>query len=531
MGYITKDIATITEPKIVSLAGSPNFVQFASKAAAKTYIDVDIKVVVTPATPTPAVRSVLRVYEANGTLHEFHGTTDPEEVGGSVFFISADVTDTAENLRQALVANAWLDANFEVRIASVWTGAAVANGDTINIKGKGAGEDFRLNVTAPNNVANSAYVITWASNTSNDGDTIKGNASTVEIELDVYENPDVFLGADDRPINEEKLGSKTVTLQKTYAGSPVWFDLNGLFSKYGGYNLPTSGWFNTGTVQAFRFIAKVRAVNSFNFYQSSALYVVNGFTRLTQPVDMSEYVYGSGTFKLLSAAPELPYVRGQKAYLNFLYSDPQRGQASPTYPQITIGYAVYSRAGNYLGTVQRQATTGASLFVVNSARLELDAVLDLYANAGEIRVGLMQNGAIISSQLVFRILPDCLHDLREFTFLNKWGGWEVFNFDADEKQDIKRSAETYYKTTTPTSTGGPEHVYSVDVEDTFTVEGAPVRDEVAEWLKELAASHVILDAQGRQILIEDFTLSIAAGSENMQVPTIKYRLNDTYTNE
>lgn len=527
MGYITKDIATITEPKIVSLAGSPNFVQFASKAAAKTYIDVDIKVVVTPATPTPAVRSVLRVYEANGTLHEFHGTTDPEEVGGSVFFISADVTDTAENLRQALVANAWLDANFEVRIASVWTGAAVANGDTINIKGKGAGEDFRLNVTAPNNVANSAYVITWASNTSNDGDTIKGNASTVEIELDVYENPDVFLGEDDRPIDEAKLGVKTVTLQKTYAGSPVWFDLNGLFSKYGGYNIPSaSGWFDTGTVQAFRFIAKVRAINSFNFYQSNALFTLNGFTRLTQPVDLSEYIMGENIIKLLSNAPDgQPYVSGQKAYLNFIYSGPRTGA------YISVRYNAFSRSGKFLGSIQKHDIADTSLYVVNTVRLVLDDILAIFPSAGEIRVGLIRNGAALSYETSYRIMPECLHDLREFTFLNKLGGWDVFNFDADEKQDIKRSAETYYKTTTPTSTGGPEHVYSVDVEDTFTIEGAPVRDEVAEWLKELAASHVILDAQGRQILIEDFMLSIAAGSENMQVPTIKYRLNDTYTNE
>lgn len=530
MGYITKDIATIDEPKIVSLAGSPNFVTFASKAAAKTYIDVDIKVVATPATPIE--RTLLRVYEAGGTLHEFRGTTDPDEVGGSVFYVSADPSDTAENLREALVANPWMDANFEVRIPSNWNGAAVTNGDTLNIRGKGAGADFRLNITAPNNVGSSAYVITWASNNSTNGDTIKGDASTVEIELDVYENPDVFLGADDRPLDEARLGSKTITMQKTYAGSPVWFDVNGPFAKYGGYNLPAaSGWFDTGTAKAFRFIAKVRAANSFNFYQSNALFAINGFSRLTQPVDMSEYVYGSGPFKLLSAAPTLPYVRGQKAYLNFIYSDPQRGQASPEYPTIQISYAVFSRAGNYIATVLRGATTGAALSVVNSAVLEIDDVLASYPAAGEIRVGVAQNGVTVSNELSFRIMPDCLHDLREFTFLNKWGGWEVFNFDAGQRQEVRRSSENYFKTTTPDSTGGPEHTYRVDIDEAFTVEGASVTDEVAEWLKEFAGSPVILDAQGRFVLIEDFTLNISDASENMHVPVVKYRLNDTYTND
>lgn len=531
MGYITRNIAEISEPKIVSLAGSPNFVQFASKPAAKTYIDVDVKITVLPTTPTPETRSILRVYEANGTLHEFHGTTDVDKVGGSVFFISPITSDTAENLREALLANAWIDANFEVRIPSVWTGAEVANGDTINIKGKGAGEDFRLNITAPFNSANSAYVITWTSNTSVDGDTIKGNASTVEIELDIYENPDVFLGADDRPINEDKLGAKTVTMQKTYAGDPLFFDVNALFSKYGNYNAPTTGWFNTGTAKAFRFIAKIRSFNSFNFYQSNTLFAINGYSRLSDPVDMSDYIYGSGTFNLLSAAPQLPYVRGQAAYLNFIYADPQRGQAAPVYPNISVGYAVYSRAGNYIATVQRQTTTGATLYVVNSVKLQIDAVLDLYPTAGQIKVGIMQDGVLISTQLDFRILPECLHDLREFTFLNKWGGWEVFNFDAGERQEIRRTAETYFKTNTPTSKGGPEHVYSVALDDTYTVEGAPVNDEVAEWLKEFAASSVIFDSEGRQILIEEFTLPITDTSQNMQVPTLKYRFNDTYTND
>lgn len=532
MGYITKDIAIIDEPKIVSLAGAPNFVTFASKAAAKTYIDVDIKINVTQATPDIPVRTVLRVYEAGGTLHEFHGTADPDEVGGSVFYVSTDPADTAENLREALVANAWINANFEVRIPSSWTGGNVANGDTVNIKGKGAGADFRLNITAPNNVASSAYAITWTSNNSTDGDTLKGNASTVEVELDIYENPDTFLGGDDRPLDEAKLGSRTITMQKTYAGAPIWFDVNGPFSKYGGYNLPASaGWFDTGTAKAFRFIAKIRSVNSFNFYQSNTLFAINGFSRLSQPVDMTEYVYGDGPFKLLTAAPTVPYVKGQKAYLNFIYSDAQRGQPSPTYPQITVAYRAFSRAGNYLGSLQRQATTGASLSVVNSVVLELDTVLGAYPLAGEIRAGIAQDGVTVSNEMSFHILPECLHDLQQFTFLNKWGGWEVFNFDAGQRQEVRRSSENYFKTTTPDSVGGPEHTYRVDIDEAFTVEGAPVTDEVAEWLKEFAGSPVVLDAQGRFVLIEDFTLNISDASENMHVPVLKYRLNDTFTND
>lgn len=528
MGYITKDIAQITEPKVVSLAGAPNFVQFASKAAAKTYIDVDVTVNATQ--DTPIARTTLRVYEANGTVHEFHGTTDPEAVGGSTFYVATDPSDTAENLRQALVSNSWMDANFEVRIPSVINGTNIANGRALSIRGKGAGQDFRLNITAPADVANSAYTITWVSDSSTDGDTIKGNASAVELELDVYEDADIFLGADDRPLDEARLGRKTVSLQKTYTGAPVWFDVNALFANYGAYNKPTSGWFATGTAKVFRFVAKVRSFNSFTFYQSSALFAINGFSRLSEPIDMGAFIYGNGVARPLSAAPTVPYVRGQAAFLNFIYSDPQRGQSAPVYPAISVAYKVLTRGGNFLATVLRQATTGAALFVVNTVRLQLDEVLDLYPTAGEVHVTISQGGADMTEPLKFRILPDCLHELRDFTFLNKWGGWEVFNFDADERRDVSRSAETYNRTNTPQSSGGNEHVYAVSVTDTVTIEGAPVSDAVAEWLMEFAASRVIFDRQGRQIIIEDFTLSVSPTAENMQVPTMKYRLNDTYTN-
>ena len=44
MGYVSKDIAVINEPDVVTLSTTPNFVQFASKTATKTYLEVSIKV-------------------------------------------------------------------------------------------------------------------------------------------------------------------------------------------------------------------------------------------------------------------------------------------------------------------------------------------------------------------------------------------------------------------------------------------------------------------------------------------------------
>lgn len=532
MGYITKDIAIITEPKIVSLVGSPNFVTFASKAAAKTYIDVDIKIVATPATPSVESRTVLRVYEASGALHEFHGTTDPSKVGGNVFLVASSAADTAENLREALLAVQWIDANFEVRIPSTWTGSEVISGDTLNIKGKGAGAEFRINILAPNNTANSAYAITWTSNTSTDGDTIKGNVAAVEIELDVYENPDTFLGADDRPIDEDKLGRRVLSLQKTYAGAPVWFDVNGAFSKYREYNAPpTSGWFDAGTAKKFRFIAKVKGINNYNFYISNTLFSLNGFARVSAPVNMSDYVYGDSSMLLLTTAPARDYVRGQKAFLNFIYSDPQRGQPAPVYPTLYVRYTLLTRGGNVLAQLDRHAVTGAALSVVNSLVLDIDYILDTYDNVGEVRIGLVQEGAAVSNEIIYNVRPECLHDVTQFVFINSLGGWDAVNFDAPVAENVARSADTYNKTITPQTVGGAENVYTVRVAETFTLEGAPVDDAVAEWLKEFAASPVIFDAAGRQIIIEEFTLAKSDASKNMHTPKLIYRINDTYTNE
>ena len=71
-------------------------------------------------------------------------------------------------------------------------------------------------------------------------------------------------------------------------------------------------------------------------------------------------------------------------------------------------------------------------------------------------------------------------------------------------------------------------MYLADVETVKTVQGAPVGEDVAEWLKQLLAAKVILDMEGRRVLIEDFTLRTTAG--DFVAPVIKYRHSETYTN-
>ena len=427
MGYISKDIAVITEPDIVTLSAVPNFVQFASKPASKTYLEVNLGVNIRQSTnlanrfiydslisnsgdivngtgwvmceitelnpgqaftignfridtagygafyngntlvsfvggygntslprtyvwPSGATRflfdvkrptnadtdyaqttvnkgnvllpyetpnpvnfnipslTLIRITDASGAIHTYRGTTNTEDVGGSTFYVSTDTSDTAENLRQVLLADKWFSANYEAVIPFVWQGESPGNGSILNIKSKGAGTDYNITIEAPNNTGNVAYTFTWVNQTSRNNDSISGEASTAEIDLDIYTDPDVFLGQDDRPITPAKIGTYAATMQKTYTGSPVWFELNALFSQYGGYNRPpgTSGWFDTGTSRTYRFTAKVKAINSFYFYQSNALYVLHGYGPASEDLDLSRYVYNENTIRLLTDKPRTP---------------------------------------------------------------------------------------------------------------------------------------------------------------------------------------------------------------------------------
>lgn len=531
MGYVSKDIAVITEPDIVTLSAVPNFVQFASKPATKRYLEVNIQVNVTSSTAgvIPTITLIL-ITDASGDIHTYRGTTDVEDVGGSTFYVSSETSDTAENLRQVLLADKWFNANFEAVTPFVWQGGNPRNGSVLNIKSKGAGTDFNINIAAPNNRNNIAYTIDRVNQKSVNNDSISGEASTAEIDLDIYTDPDIFLGQDDRPITPAKIGTYATTMQKTYAGSPVWFELNALFSQYGGYNRPpgTSGWFDTGTLRTYRFTAKVKDINSFYFYQSNALYVLHGYGPASEELDLSQYVYNENTIKLLTDKPRTPYIRGQKEYLNFIFSDPQRGVSQPIDFTLRIAYRVYSTSDNYLGTIYGQEKARADFAIVNTCQLDIGTVLDQYPTAGIVRVALARGTALVSNDLEYTIRPECLHTLRQFSFINRLGGWDTFNFDARIKDEIKPSVETYNKTLTPSYQKGDsiETVYNTTLANTFTIEGAPVTDDVAAWLKELAAARVILDNDGNYIIIEDFTLQVTAANKNMQKPTIKYRLSE-----
>lgn len=535
MGYVTNDIAVITEPKAISLSNAPNFVTFASKPATKVFLQLTIKMNAINTTPSLTAATLLRITEPSGAIHSFNGTTDTALVTGNVFYVSASAANNAENLRRALLLDDWVRANFTVDIPAIISGATIANGDTLVIKSKGTGAEYNAVITAPNNAANIAYTITTVTSPSQNNDSISGEAATATIALDVYVDNSVFLGQDDRPTTTAKLGTLATTLSKSYAGAPLWFDVNALFAQYAPYNRPllTAGWFNAGTLRAYRFIAKVLSVNSTVFYQSNALFVLNGYGPVFENLNLNNYVFdGTNTVKLLTNKPRTNYIKGQKEFLNFIFKDPERGVPGNNY-SMYIMYRAYSTSDEYLGYTIGQGIGRSALNMVNTCALDIDAILAIYPKAGIVRVSIARNTQIVSNDIEYTIRPEALHKLRQVIFLNRLGGWDAFNFDALPKSDIKPTSDTFTRTVTPDMSRGDgiETVYAVSLAQSVTLEGAPVSDAVAEWLKELAAARVILDGSNNYLVREDFTLSITPEAINMRTPILKYHLSETYTND
>ena len=519
MGTITKDIAIINEPARLSLAALPNFVKFQSKPGAKVFLEINFNIL---GTPTPET-SLIKITEPNGDAHNFTGTLDPDKVGGGVFLISTDKAATAENIRQAFLSVDWVRSNFEIIIPYALAGANISNGETLNIKSKGTGQDYNFILTVPANVG--AYSIILINAASVNSDSISGEDVTAEVQLDVYTDLGIKLGQPDAPTSTSAIGRYITSLTKTYAGAPVWFDVSAIFSQYGGYNIPRgTSWLNAGTIKDFRFMAKVK--NGVPFYQSGALYVLNGYARLSAGPDMEGYIYTGGTVKLLTSKPRTPYIKGQREYINFILGE----MDAPV--DIKINYRAYTTGGELLGVFESPVINTVNLSTVNTKALDIDQVLAIYPKAGLIRAALASGTFLISNDLEYMVRPEGLHQRRAFTFLNSLGGWDAFNFDAPVKDEIKPTSETYNKTVTPDYRRGDsvETVYAVNLENTFTVEGSPVTDEVARWLKEFAASTVVLDEDFNYLIKEDFTLIKTAGAFNMQLPIFKYTLSENYTN-
>lgn len=505
MPYIIQNIANVSPPAVLSLSGVPNFIQLSTRNASGNRYE---------ARATVQTVGLLTLQDTYGGVRTFKGVADAAEAGGLNFMVTANAVETAENLKAALLNDSYISANYEVfndmDYATLSTSGVV-------LRALDMGSEFNLTAT-------SAEGITYTQQTAgSSGDTIKGNAPTSVVSIDLYE---VEMPARVRETPPEgRLGRPVVTLNKSYNGSPIWFDLNGVASHKLEFTPPAAlGWFNPRTLTAYR--ASVRAGNEVQklAYVTDILYMLHGYGEIEKRISVADYVYENRPVTLLTNKPPTHYIYGQTEYVNFMLGAQLEGK------QIGVLLRAYDGAGQFLGSTIQSVVSTAALSAINTCAVSFDALINSYPDAVKVSATLTMGGALISNEQAYEVKPECYHDSNPFHFINSLGGWDTFNFDGILIDDAKPINETYERAITPAyhRSQGVEATYAADINNSMTIQGAPVGEAVAEWLKEFVAAKVITDGQGRRILLEDFTLREEEG-ENV-APTIKYRHSETYTN-
>jgi len=532
MGYLLKPIASITEPMPVSLASQKNFfIVDPAAAIEKTPLTITIEVNATPSASTQNAQLIITGSDSE-KLRTLAGVTDPEKVEGNSFYLSGSKSETAENIRNALLGDNWFASMFEAEIPVRFENNKPVTTNSIVIKSKGAGTAYNIAITTPDN---RLFTITHAPETgSRNNDPITGEAADTGIELDIYENTGVTLGGDPREATGTG-GSHFISLQKTYSGRRLWFELNSLLSKKTTFNLPpagdNTGWFDAGTINNFRFTAKVKGSNSYPFYYSDVLYVLNGYDYPLSSFNPTPYIFkNEHTVALLSNKKSGKHVKGQKEYLNFIVADSNKAiDLGEGEYNIGVECRLFDGQSRHITTLHYsdKSAPRKAMKTVNSCEVDLTTTLNNFPEATRAELYITRNGITISEPLTLDILPEWLHRLNQFTFLNRLGGWDSFNADAETTIETKQTPLTFSKTHTPDLRKGDslESVYRKEVTQSYSVKTAPLDTATRLWLQELIASPVILDGQRNYLIIEEASLPI---TDNPQPFAMKYRLTEKY---
>lgn len=521
-GHFPSQVKVI-EPQPFTLAGAPSFLQIERNTFAERRQHIVLRVVSIPALfNSPSFQLIEQEYVGedteDGNVHEFRGTTFPNEVGGNVFFMGSTAPVAAQNIANALRSDAWIAARYDITVPLVKTGASTGNryasGQEVHLRAKFASADFMgVRLFFPR--GNAGFIGSTASPLNLYFDPLSIGFPTTEIEVEVHQ--------------ARSGGNTTIphfpsehiaTLSKTYTGAPIWFDANGLFPHTPQNPQKGTGWFDSGTFKVVRLLARVRAINSFDFYVTDPLTILNGGLSTTEDPDLSPYIsVPLNPFRLLTRKPATSYVRGQNEFINFIC------RLADNTGTRRVRYEAFDHANRQIGEHFAHDLQQSRLRAVNTCKLDLDAVLDLFPNAAIVRVGIVRGTQERSNLQEYRVERSCFFKRNDFTFLNALGGWDSFNFGADSIAEARPAVISHKKTVTLAFSfdGTNEAVHDSVLSTTYTVEGLPVNDETAEWLKELAASKAIFDKEGRNVIVEDFTLR--AIDSNFQIPVLKYRFS------
>lgn len=417
------------------------------------------------------------------------------------------------------------------------------------------------------------FVVDFVRNSAAVSDTIERGKSDVKIELDVYAGTNLFLGQ--KPLYHS--GRYVTTLSKSYSGDPLWFDLNSLTGKLTGYSSEfLSGgtadkpWCDAGTVKDYFFEA--RLADGFlndHFYYSGLHFVVNGYNYALDCGNLEEadeqgishlfksnqnFLFGNfEKFKPLTSRMRRTHIAGQKQYFNFLLEDQNhkislKPSLLPVKPHIGLRYKMYTQSGVFIGDYLDQVQDIDTCAVVNTAQLSLDKFLPEYTDGkgksytvGRIDVYLCRwhtdefyskndPEVLVSTPMIFDILPQHLHKVNDFAFLNRLGGWDSMNFGGVSSSEFKAAPATFFKTLRPgfNRSSELEKVNYKNVQEQFTVQTSPITSEVVGWLREAAASSAVFElSTQRYVVVDDMTLKHSTKDDLFQLE-MKYHYTDTF---
>lgn len=390
--------------------------------------------------------------------------------------------------------------------------------------------------------------------------TKESNNTDNQIVLDVYTETGVFYGDFDwkSPL-DMSMGQYLTTLSKSFLGDSLWFELNTLLHKKTGYSSSflsasdaTDWWSDAGTVVDYRFVAKHFNGSSYEtFFYSRPLYVVNGYDYTLEEVDLSHYAVDIASREEerdkipgilpLTTSMKRTHIMGQQQYFNFVLKDILHDKIlRPTPvinpPSLGLCYKMYTQSGVYIGEEVRQVQDKNDFFIINTGKLLLDEFLPVYKDKMVGRIDVYLCGQynkrvdMISSPVSFDILPDYLHTVNDFAFLNRLGGWDSMNFGGKVSNDFKTSVATIYKTLLPgfNKQTEIESVSFRSVEEQITVQTSAIPYHTVEWLREMSASPVVYELKTkRYIIVDDMTLKYNTNEDLYQVE-MKYHYSDTF---
>ncbi|MDR0824993.1 MAG: hypothetical protein LBN74_07850 [Prevotella sp.] len=578
MGYFIKGLEIAREtatPAKVSLAGNPNYIEFASKTTegnkrAEVTIEVIDKGFIYNLTDQQLENftKFTIVESKSGESHVFEATTNINNIGGGVYYVGPaspaagpgwSLNKIAEALKNALQRNSFIGNKFDIYYPPVADDEGnISCGTVIKLRAKGRGNDYAFEMLAADDWLYEKYIeVTWSDGDADDSDSICEGYNPVEIQLELYKGTGVFLGEDDSPI--ENMGSPIMTLTKAYTNTPVWFNVNILEkNKIPSGFLDREGWTDTGTINDFRFAAKrlIADKNYYDdslFYYSPVLYTVAGYKRALEENNLSEYVFDTQEIgkapedmkrvKPLTNQPAFFHIKGQTQYFNFILSDAEHHANLNKEYELGIVFKLYTQSGRFIAAEQDHFMPRTRFYMINTVKLNINKVMEKYPNAGKVEAFLAcryakSDPVEISEQLVFNILPECLHRVKDFAFLNRLGGWSSFNFPGTAQTEFKTNANTIFKTHTPDhirKIDGKEErelesVYSKSVTEQFSVQTMPVAKEVCDWLKELSASKAVYElSTNRYVIVDEMNINPNSKDELFRLE-MKYHYSDSYNN-